>query len=105
MEKLTKQQIITICNNVIRKLKKAQSEWEHLYLCSAIKTEIQNIEYCERYEIDIVKLIPEFTKENAVIMAEADKECDRGVWWYGKSFDYENRIKFMQFIIEFQNNK
>ena len=105
MEKLTKQQILTICNNVIRKLKKAQSEGEHLYLCNAIKTEIQNIEYCERYEIDIVKLIPEFTKLNAVIVAEADKECDRGVWWYGKSFDYANRIKFMQFIIECQNNK
>jgi hypothetical protein len=105
MEKLTKQQILTICNNVISKLKKAQSEGDHLFLCNAIKTEIQNIEYCERYEIDIVKLIPEFTKLNAVIMAEADKECDRGVWWYGKEFDYANRIKFMQFIIECQNNK
>ena len=108
MEKLTKQQILTICTNIIRKLKKAQSEGEQLFLDVAIKTEIQNLFNLERWEIEIENFIPEYTLLNAKIMCNAEEsEFDTSMWWNGskESFDYENRIKFIQFIIECQNNK
>lgn len=108
MEKLTKQQIITICTNIIRKLKKAESKGEQLFLDVAIKTEIQNLFNLERWEIEIENFIPEFTLQNAKIMCNAEEsEFDNSLWWDGskQSFDYDNRIKFMEFIIECQKNK
>jgi len=101
MEKLTKKEIVSICDNVIRKLNAAKKQGDQLFIEVALKSEIQNIRNCERYEIDIQELIPECTLQNATIMANAEPdEVDGSVWWNGtkSNFDYQNRINFMEFI-------
>ena len=101
---MKKEQVIKICNSVIRKLNEAKENHKPLFLCPAIKSEIQNIEYRERYEIDIEKEIPEFTLVNAKIMANAEIDVIDGSTWWGQ-FDYANRIKFMEWIKECYTSK
>jgi hypothetical protein len=101
MKELTKKQIIKICDNVIKEMTIAKKQGTRVYLESLIKQEINKIEYMEFYEIHIEKLIEHYTLQNAVIMANATPdEVDGSLWWNGskESFDYDNRIKFMQFI-------
>ena len=43
MEKLTKKEIVTICDNVIRKLNAAKKQGEQLFIEVALKSEIQKI--------------------------------------------------------------
>lgn len=107
MKELTKKRIVAICDNVIKKLNEAKQRNEMLFLCNTIKKEISAIEYKELYEINIESIIPEFTKINAVIMANAIEEWTGGVWWCGTktNFDYDNRIEFMNFIKECYENK
>ena len=101
---MKKEQVIKICNSVIRKLNEAKENHKPLFLCPAIKSETQNIEYRERYEIDIEKEIPEFTLVNAKIMANAEIDVIDGSTWWGQ-FDYANRIKFIEWIKECYTSK
>jgi hypothetical protein len=108
MKNLSKKQILSICDNVLGSLRAAKKNGTIAYVDGLIKSEIQNIRYCERYEIDITFLIPEFTLQNAIIMANAEPdEVDGSLWWNGTKsyFDYDNRIKFMEFIKECYQNK
>lgn len=101
MKNLSKKQIIAICDNVIKKLKQAQKSNERVYVDLQFKVEISSIEYAELNSINISELIPEFTLQNAIIMANAEPdEVDGSLWWNGtiNNFDYENRIKFVEFI-------
>ena len=101
MEKLTKKQVVAICDNVIKKLKQAQKSNERVYVDLQFKVEISSIEYAELHSINISELIPEFTLQNAIIMANAEPDdVDGSLWWNGtiNNFDYENRIKFIEFI-------
>lgn len=102
---LTKKQVVTICDNVIKKLKAAKENNEFIFLDVAIKSEIQQLYNLERWEIDVESFIPQFTKVNAVIMSNAIEEWNE-VWWQGTkdNFDYDNRIRFMQFIKECYQN-
>lgn len=108
MEKLTKKQVATICGNVISKIKAAKNSGERVYIENLIKNEVQKISNLERWEIDIEKLIPECTLQNAVIMANAEPdEVDGSLWWNGTKshFDYQNRIIFMEFLRDCYTNK
>ena len=101
MKKLSKKQIIAICDNVLKTLKQAQKSKERVYVDLLFKMEISAIEYAELYSINISELIPEFTIQNAIIMANAEPDdVDGSLWWDGtvNHFDYENRIKFIEFI-------
>ena len=101
MKNLSKKQIVAICDNVIKKLKFAQKLGERVYVENLIKMEISSIEYAELHSINISELIPEFTLQNAIIMANAEPDdVDGSLWWDGtvNHFDYENRIKFVEFI-------
>lgn len=101
MEKLTKKQIVNICDNVIKEMTAAKKAGERQYLEILIKREIIAIEYKEAYEIKIEEYINQYTLQNAVIMANATPdEVDGSLWWNGTKdhFDYDNRILFMNFI-------
>ena len=65
MEKLTKKEVVTICDNVIKRVNNSNTP-QYLDVCTL--TEIQNITKLERYEIDIKKYIPQFTLNNAVMV-------------------------------------
>lgn len=103
---LTKKQVTAICNKVIARLENAKTTKECVFLCSAIKIEIAAIEYRELHSFTVEEFIPEFTKVNAVIMANAIEEWSGNAWWYGSKsgFDYDSRIKFMEFIKECYTN-
>lgn len=109
MEKLTKKQVITLCKKVISRIQSAKKLGLYAFLDTYIKTEIQEMfPKLERWEIEITDYIPEFTLQNAKIMCNAEEsEIDNSIWWEGSksNFDYDNRIKFMEFIIECQKNK
>lgn len=101
MKTISKKQIIAICDKVSKKLKQAQKSNERVYVDLQFKVEISSIEYAELHSINISELIPEFTLQNAIIMANAEPdEVDGSLWWNGtiNNFDYENRIKFVEFI-------
>jgi hypothetical protein len=101
MKKLTKKQIVKICENVIKEMTAAKKQGTRVYLESLIKKEIVSLEYKELYEIKIEDYIEYYTLQNAVIMANAvPDEVDGSLWWNGsvEAFDYDNRIEFMNFI-------
>ena len=103
MKKLSKKQIVAICDNVLKTIKQAQKSKERVYVDSLFKMEISSIEYAELHSINISELIPEFTLQNAIIIANAEPDdVDGSLWWDGtvNHFDYENRIKFVEFIKE-----
>lgn len=101
MKNLSKKQIVAICDNVLKTIKQAQKSKERVYVDSLFKMEISSIEYAELHSINISELITEFTLQNAIIIANAEPDdVDGSLWWDGtvNHFDYENRIKFVEFI-------
>lgn len=108
MKGLSKNQIVKICNNVLKSLEVAKKENKPAYVDLLIKMELSSIEYMELYDIQIEKFIPYFTLENAVIMANAiPDEVDGSLWWVGSKdhFDYDNQILFINFIKSCYENK
>lgn len=108
MEKLTKKQIVNICENVIKEMNAAKKKGVRQYLEILIKREIVAIEYKELHDINIADYISEYTLQNALIMANADPDViDGSLWWRGSKdhFDYDNRIAFMNFIKSCYENK
>jgi hypothetical protein len=53
--------------------------------------------YC--YTFDIVEYFPDFTCENSVKNANAKGQINH-FWWDIYPFDFDNRIKFVQWMIE-----
>lgn len=104
MKNLSKKQIVAICDNVIKRVNNSNTP-QYLDVC--ILTEIQNITKLERYEIDIKKYIPQFTLNNAVMVANAEPDCIDGTLWFNtnKEADKVNRITFMEWIKSQYQNK
>ena len=68
-------------------------------LCHAISYACED--YNIYYEL-IVDIIPEFTRENAKLHANAPT-TKSAYWW--KVSDIDNRIKFLDWLIEIYKNK
>jgi hypothetical protein len=70
-------------------------------LCELINNELEKKLEKSLFYADINKYIPLFTYENAVKHADALEGRECRFWWsYWREFDYENRIKFIDWIIE-----
>lgn len=106
MKKLTNEQIIEICDNVIESVKEAERKGYNIYLCETTVKEIRKINNKQIIKLDVTGYIPEFTNENARKHTNA-----RGyyVWWRtydnNNEFNYSDRIKFMEWIKSQYQNK
>lgn len=97
---LTPKQVISVCNSVIRQLKK---ETHRMYLCVLLIEAIDKRLPKNNLRIPpIDQYIPEFTLENAILHANANKRISRFLaWWISESeneFNFKDRIKFMEWI-------
>ena len=72
-------------------------------VCYAIKQSFYSTTGVTIYEMyrNITELIPEFTRENAIKYAKAN---NYSVYWWTVS-DIDNRIKFLDWLIEIYKNK
>ena len=94
-EELTPHQRIAILEDVLRKLESGDTFGG---LCRKIKGSTY-----ELFEIfdDADKIIPRFTFENAKKVTEVGAEVNKDYFWwsYGDFYDFENRIKFVNWMI------
>ena len=105
MEKLTNEQIVQICDNVIKELKEAKKRNTKIYLCVQTKLQISRLLNIQYAEIRIIRnYIPLFMYKNAKKYVNAKIIND--VWWDDNNgfFNYSDRIKFMQWIKEQYQN-
>ena len=74
-------------------------------LCHAIRYAFEDYYINCECIVGIVGIIPEFTRENAILHAnafEVNYYCS-AYWW--KASDIDNRIKFLNWLIEIYKNK
>lgn len=97
---LTPLQRIMILEDVLKKLESGDAEYG---LC----TKIENSAY-KLFKIwaKANKIIPIFTLENAKKVTKvASYASEGGYWWdYSDSYDLENRIKFVKWMIEMEKS-
>lgn len=98
---MNKETQLRILNNVLKRLEIRECE---AGLCLFVSFEIQNIIRHQVKNTEISKYIPLFTKENAIIYANAYKE-DTLYWWDMWHYDIDNRVKFINWIIKELNNE
>lgn len=96
----TNKQVISVCNSVIRQLKK---ETRRMFLCVLIAEAIVKRLPKNNLRISpITSYIPEFTLENAILHANADKRVSKSLaWWLtenNEEFNFKDRIKFIKWI-------
>ena len=107
MSKLSNEEIITICNNVIDTLLYDTSQ-SH-YLCIRFRMEISNyllIPYSILAFQSVSKYIPEFTKENARKYGHSKslvKGTEESAWWIYRNT--HSRINFVNWIKQQYINK
>lgn len=94
----TTEQVISVCNSVIRQLKKKTHQ---MYLCVLIIEAIEKRLPKNNLRIHpISHYIPEFTLENALLHANANNGIsERLAWWLrsdSEEFNFDDRIKFME---------
>lgn len=97
---LTNKQVISVCNSVIRQLKK---ETHRMFLCVLITEAIAERLQKNNFRIfPINYYIPEFTLENAILHANANKRISKFLaWWLmenNEEFNFKDRIKFIEWI-------
>ena len=107
-KKLTNEQIVEICNNVIEKAIYCKKYNFDVYLCVHTKLEIKRLFGLINIKVVVSDYIPKFTYKNAKKYANANKLKTENVWWRrednnGKT-NYDDRIKFMQWIKEQYKN-
>ncbi len=95
VEELTSQQRIEILEDVLKKLESGNSGFG---LCKKIKSSAYKL-----FGIfdDPDKIFPLLTLENAKKVTEVKAEANKDYFWwdYGENFDFENRIKFVNWMI------
>ena len=106
---LTPEEINQFCNQTINQL----NNKSRICLCYALKRYLQSkgiyelFDYNSRGVFDLMgynkipQFIPEFTNENAVEYANAEKVYSSALpWWesYSHGFDYDNRILFLEWL-------
>lgn len=106
MVKLTNEQIVEICENVIEKVKNAEKNNKKIFLCYETSLEISRIDHKPITNIYPSDYIYQFTNENARKYANAKIYC---IWWKtadnNNKFNYSDRIKFMEWIKSQYQNK
>lgn len=107
MRKLSNEEIIEICNNVIDTLLYDTSQSR--YLCIRFRMEISDYLHTP-YSIlacqSVSKYIPEFTEENAKKYGHSKrlvKGTEESAWW--KYYNTHSRIKFVNWIKQQYINK
>jgi hypothetical protein len=68
-------------------------------LCELIRSQIQKKIQRMMFYTEIREFIPLFTYENAVKHADALAGRENKYWWSYWDFDFENRIKFLDWMI------
>jgi hypothetical protein len=110
MQKLNNEEIIEILDKAIQKVeynKKnrilADRDYYPCGLCFIFRTLFKN--NIKEYNAikSISYYIPEFTQENAIKYSNSKESA---YWWKTDPFDYDNRIKFLQWIkSNYEKNK
>jgi hypothetical protein len=101
--KLSVGEKIEVLENVIIYLNKRNPDYDGCYsgLCRLILRELRKIEIHISYEF-LYKIFPDFSLENAMKF-KAIGNLDRNklaYWWSTAPFDFDNRIKFVKWMIE-----
>ncbi len=99
-KKLTPLQRIEILEDVLKKLESGDTEYG---LCDKItRSTFELFDISDIWEIPSQNIIPILTLENARKVTEViDGATEGGYWWYSfYNYDFENRIKFVKWMIE-----